>query len=154
MNWDQQYLADNEPSEKDISNFISNPIWEELNTFLQESYEVQPSYSYSSCSDQPGWNVKYQKAGRSLCTLYPMQGFFIALVVIGTKEKDEAEFLAPSFSPHVQELLKTAGGLAGARWLMINVTSRQTLEDVKQLIQLRRPIKKKRSSSAPTKNKS
>ncbi|WP_423245054.1 DUF3788 family protein [Heliorestis acidaminivorans] len=25
--------------------------------------------TYSKCSAQPGWNVKYKKSGKSLCTL-------------------------------------------------------------------------------------
>jgi hypothetical protein len=35
--------------------------------------------------------VKYQNSGKSLCTLYPMEGYFIALVVIGAKEEEEVE---------------------------------------------------------------
>lgn len=31
--------------------------------------------------------MKYRKSGRSLCTLYPMDGHFVALVVIGEHEK-------------------------------------------------------------------
>jgi AraC family transcriptional regulator len=27
-----------------------------------------------------GWNVKYRKGGRALCSLYPKQGYFLALV--------------------------------------------------------------------------
>lgn len=146
MEWAERFSADNEPSPAKIADFIASPLWEELNTFLQESYEVEPRYSYSSCSEQPGWNVKYQKAGRSLCTLYPMPGYFIALVVIGAKEKAGAEFLAPSMSKHVQTLLDKDACMASARWLMIHVTDEQILDDVKQLIQVRRAIKKAKES--------
>jgi hypothetical protein len=27
-----------------------------------------------------GWNIKYQKSGKSICTIYPQQGYFLALV--------------------------------------------------------------------------
>lgn len=142
MEWINLFPADTQPSEKQISDFIASSLWADLNRFLRESYEVEPKYSYSVCSGQPGWNVKYQKAGRSLCTLYPMEGFFIALVVVGAKEQMEAELLAPTFTEHVQVLLKSSGGISGARWLMINVTDNAILEDVKTLIQVRRKIKK------------
>lgn len=92
---------------------------------------------YSKCSAQPGWNIKYQKSGKSLCTLYPMEGYFIALVVIGEKERPQAELLMPALTPYTQEIYHNAGGLNGARWLMLNVTAEDVLQDVKSLIMLR-----------------
>lgn len=142
MDWTQVYDADKQPTKEDIAAFIANPLWEDLNSFLQENNQAEPNYSYSNCSGQPGWNVKYQKAGRSLCTLYPMSGFFIALVVIGTKEEAEADLMAPILSEHVQQLLASSVSVMGGRWLMIHVTDEQILDDVKRLIQLRRKIKK------------
>lgn len=119
-----------------------------MNDFLRKNYEVEPSYSYSTCSGQPGWNVKYQKAGRSLCTLYPMSGYFIALVVIGVKEQVEAEFLLSTCSKYIQELYQASHFSAGGKWLMINVVDDKILNDVKQLIQTRRKIKKKQCGTS------
>ena len=90
MSWVNLYSADRQPTKAEIAEYIANPLWDEMNDFLRKNYKVEPSYSYSACSGQPGWNIKYQKAGRSLCTLYPMSGYFIALVVIGAKEQVEA----------------------------------------------------------------
>lgn len=143
MEWINLYPASKQPSEAEIAEYISNPLWRDLNDFLQMNYEVEPSYSYSTCSAQPGWNVKYQKAGRSLCTLYPMSGFFIALVVIGTKEETEAEPLMLSCDESIQQMYSRAVPLMGGRWLMIRVTSDKILEDVKLLIQVRRKIKRR-----------
>ena len=142
MEWENKYQSDNMPSEKQISEYISSLFWEDLNIFLQENYDVKPKYTYSSCSMQTGWNVKYQKSGRSLCTLYPMDGYFIALVVIGAKEELETELILPTFTEYVQNLMKTSSGMLGSSWLMINVTNESILEDVKTLIQIRRKIKK------------
>lgn len=142
MQWSNKFEKDNMPNENEISKYISSPLWEELNAFLVQNYDVEPKYSYSSCSMQAGWNVKYQKAGRSLCTLYPMDGFFIALVVIGSKEAMETELLLPTLTDYVQKLYKISEGTSGSKWLMINVTSTDILEDVKALIQIRRKIKK------------
>lgn len=141
MEWAELYSASEQPTEEQISDFIGNPLWTVLNDFLQESYGVLPKYSYSCCSMQAGWNVKYQKAGRALCTLYPMKGFFTALVVIGAKEEFEAGLLAPTLSDYVQGLINSTGMVMGGRWLMINVTDERILEDIKSLIQLRRKFK-------------
>lgn len=141
MEWAKQYPADRQPNESEIALFINNPLWEGLHNFLREGYSVAPAYSYSGCSAQPGWNVKYQKAGRSLCTLYPMPGFFIALVVIGAKEMHEAELLMPLCSADTRELFARTPFSAGGKWLMLQVTSPEIFEDVKRLVQVRRKIK-------------
>ncbi len=141
MEWAGLFGADKRPSETQIAEYIATPLWASLNDFLRENYGVQPSYEYSGCSAQPGWNVKYKKGGRSLCTLYPMSGFFIALVTVGSKEEAEAELLAPTFTNHVQELMRTAARVMGARWLMIHVTDEQVLDDVRRLVRIRHKIR-------------
>ncbi len=143
MDWTQLYGPDKQPAAAEIAGYINNPLWAEINQFLAENYEVVPSYTYSSCSAQPGWNVKYQKAGRSLCTLYPMDGYFTALVVIGAKEQVAAELIMPLCSAYTQTLFAGSVAVAGARWLMMDITNSSILEDAIRLIQLRRKIKKK-----------
>ncbi|MDF2567455.1 MAG: hypothetical protein K0R90_911 [Oscillospiraceae bacterium] len=137
MDWHTLYNQDNPPSVEETSQFVGNPLWENLNDYIQSAYQLKPKFSYSKCSAQPGWNVKYQKSGKSLCTLYPMQGYFIALVVIGEKETQDTELLLPSLSVNVQELYQRTSFLCGGRWLMIDVTDKQTLKDVICLINIR-----------------
>lgn len=141
MEWVSLYSANTQPTPAEIAQYINHPLWIKLTTYLQDNYQVEPKYTYSSCSAQPGWNVKYQKGGKSLCTLYPMDGFFIAMVTIGRKEEVEAELLASTFTEYMQALMKKADKLNGARWLMIEVTDAEILENVKTLIRLRRQIK-------------
>ena len=143
MDWVALYPADRQPGEAEIAAYIASPLWDDLNRFLSENYQVHPSCGYSACSGQPGWNVKYRKAGRSLCTLYPMPGYFIALVVIGGKEEAEARLALPACDPYTRRLFEDSVSMAGGRWLMISVTNERVLEDVKRLIQLRRKIQRK-----------
>ena len=62
--------------------YVDNPFWGELRTYLERAYDTAPVWEYSRCVPT-GWNIKYRKGGRGLCTLYPMRGYFTALVVIG-----------------------------------------------------------------------
>lgn len=140
--WHTLYGPDQQPETKTISEYINNPLWETLNSYIQESYTVQPTYSYSRCAAQPGWNVKYKKAGKSLCTLYPLAGYFIALVVIGNKEVNEAEAMMPMCTEYIRDLFENTPNSAMGQWLMIQVTDETILEDVERLIALRRPVKK------------
>jgi hypothetical protein len=81
--------------------------------------------------------VKYKKGGRALCTLYPDDGAFTAMVTVGSKEAAEADLLLPTFSDYLRELYDRTQAFNGARWLMIRVTEARVLEDVKTLIRLR-----------------
>ena len=137
MDWSERYDASSRPTLEDISEFIGNDLWGDMNDFLRQTYGVQPQTAYSSCSAQRGWNVKYKKGGKSLCTLYPMDGYFIALVVIGAKETAEAEMLMPLCTNYTQELYRQTAFSAGGRWLMMNVTDEKIWEDAKNLIKLR-----------------
>lgn len=137
MTWMEAYPKSKEPTLEEIAAFIASPLWSGLCTWAESSYSSAPKVEYSTCSGAPGWNVKYKKGGRALCTLYPEEGQFTALVTIGAKEAPEAELLLPTCSAYIRELFARTQTFNGARWLMIRVTDAQVLEDVKELIRLR-----------------
>lgn len=141
MEWSEVFREDQIPGWDDIRGYISSAQWEELNDWLKETFRSVPKTTYSKCAGQPGWNVKYQKGGKSLCTLYPMPGYFIALVVIGNKEMTEAELLAPTLSEYTKNLFESTRFSCGGKWLMLHVKSTEVLEDVKKLIGIRARIK-------------
>jgi len=140
--WDKND-GSQEPSLETISAYVNSPLWEQLRKHLEEQYQVRPVLEYSRCSMQQGWNVKYKKAGRTLCTLYPMQGYYIALVVVGERERAETELVLPFFTEYLQQLYHETKTGIGQKWLMINVTNDAVLEDLKQCIAIRRGVKKK-----------
>ncbi|MCI8466205.1 MAG: DUF3788 domain-containing protein [Lachnospiraceae bacterium] len=146
MDWKTLYTKENTPSLEQFMEYIENPLWIEFHDWIQSVYEVAPRMEYSRCSMQPGWNIKYKKGGKSLCTLYPMEGYFITLVVIGNKELTEAEFLMPSCSTYVQEIFRDTETGNGQKWMMIEVRDKAVMEDVFKLINLRKPLPRKVSS--------
>ena len=137
MSWFQRYPKSQQPTLEQISEYIESPLWGELCRWAEQSYRIEPKVEHSTCSGAPGWNVKYKKGGRALCTLYPDEGQFTALITVGAKEAPEAELLLPTCSDYIRELFARTQTMNGARWLMIRVTDAQVLEDVKKLIRLR-----------------
>ncbi|WP_041384672.1 DUF3788 family protein [Sphaerochaeta pleomorpha] len=127
-----------------IAKQVQNPLFDSLCSYLEETYQVKPVVEFSKCTMQYGWNVKYKKGGRSLCTLYPQEGSFLALIVIGYREMAEAEILLSFLTEYVQQVFADAKTGLQQKWLMIEVGSPEVLEDVKQLVALRRPIKRVR----------
>lgn len=137
MSWSTAYPQDTQPALAEIARYIASPIWQELCEYLEREYGVSPRVEHSICSGAPGWNVKYKKGGRSLCTLYPHQGFFTALVCIGGREQLAAELLLSGCCEYLQRLYAGAKPFNGSRWLMIEVTDEAIAEGVKLLIRTR-----------------
>jgi AraC family transcriptional regulator len=141
MLWSELFNNGQEPLDNQIKEFVDTPLWDDLANYLQQTYNVQPQLFYSCCSMQngfwKGWNVKYKKSGKSLCTLYPKQGHFIALIAVGAKETAEADLLIPLCDEYTQKLYRQTEFGTNGKWLMIDVTSGNVLNDVKNLISLR-----------------
>lgn len=104
---------------------------------LEKEYNPKSEITFSKCSGQPGWNLKYKKPSKSLCTIYPMEDYFIVLAVVGNKEKPEFEATIDEYSEQVIDLYNRSKFVCGGHWLMIAVTGEKDLEDVLRIISLR-----------------
>lgn len=146
MKWNELFNIEQIPSIEDIRTYIGETklIWDELVTYIDKTYNAKRQLDYSKDSLQPGWNVKYKKNGKALCTLYPMEGYFIALVVVGPKEEDEVRLgmEAGLFTSYVKELYEKSAYSSMGRWLMIVVKDNAVINDIRYLISIR--IKPKR----------
>jgi hypothetical protein len=137
MTWNEIYLKTAQPTLEQIREYIGSPLWQELCASLETGYSIQPVIEHSTCSGAPGWNVKYRKSGRALCTLYPRNGYFTALVSVSAAEATEAEMLLLTCTEAMQALFRRTAPFNGGRWLMIDVTDKAILADTLRLIGLR-----------------
>lgn len=137
MDWKTRFPIDRQPTIEEISAAVDNPLWDELLTHLEGTYHTAPKVEYSKCSMAPGWNVKYKKGSKAICTLYPQEGSYQCMVVIGEKQNAEAELLLPALDPAVQQLYRGTKSAMGGRWLMVPVTAPAVLDSLLQLIALR-----------------
>jgi len=137
MSWVTSYPKSDKPMLEEITRFIASPMWQDFCGYVEAGYGVKPTVEYSMCSGAPGWNVKYKKGGRSLCTLYPHEGYFTCLVCIGAKEVLEAELVLPFCTDYTRGLYEKARPVNGTRWLMVDVTGEEILEDAKRLVLVR-----------------
>lgn len=122
---------------EEIFTYIKEPAltwWREINTFIQQNYQISPQVTYSKCSAQKGWNVKYKKSGKSICTLYPEKESFIVLLVVKLEMVDIIEAMADNYDPAVMEMVRTARPFNGTKWLMIPIASESILKSVQELL--------------------
>ncbi len=126
------------PELEDIAEYIRNPLFMQFCTQIRQQYQCREKIEYSSCSWEKGWNVKFKKSGKTLCTIYPREGFFTVLAVVGAKEKDAVEALLPDCSAQLQEIYARTKEGNGQRWMMIDLEdSGPVYDDVFRLIQIR-----------------
>lgn len=131
-----------EPNMEEMSTFINNPLFAELCQHLENEYKVFCKIEYSKDVWLRGWNIKFKKAGKSLCTVYPKENYFTVLVVVGNKEKESVENLLPQMSGEIREIYAKTKEGNGQRWLMTDLeTSGAVYNDVLKLISIRRQSK-------------
>ena len=144
MTWMEAYPAHRQPDMEQIGRYIASPCWQPLLAWLEDTFHISPRIEYSRCSMQGGWNVKYKKGSRAVCTLYPEEGYFICMISVGAKEAPEAELALNGCTAYVRQFLKSSLDRPLPPWRTRGeVRNGEVLEDVKELIGIR--MRKKRS---------
>lgn len=126
------------PTECEMKEYINNDLWEDFSQYMKNTYNVIPKFEFSKCSLEYGWNVKFKKSGKTLCTVYPRENYFTVLVVIGKKEKETFENIYSSLSYDIQQIYKETEEGNNQKWLMIDLEDNdKRYEDVKKIIEIR-----------------
>lgn len=142
-----------QPSDADMMDTIGQPIaeaWTALRKFLVDTYDIVPVFN--SGGKKYGWNLQHRIGGRPLCELYPENGSFTALVILGKVELEQALQRVDTFGSIVRKALLETPRLHDGCWMYIRVsdplTCQQDVQDIQQLILIKRkPPRKKVSSS-------
>lgn len=126
------------PSLEEMGAYIGNPVFSEFCHEVERNYRCRGTLEFSSCSWEYGWNIKFRKSGKSLCTVYPREGYFTALVVVGQKETEAVEALLWECTPAIQELYHKTKTGNGQKWLMIDLEDKdEVYRDVFRLMEIR-----------------
>lgn len=75
----------------EIGEYIKNSVFNKLCAEIEAKYSSKAKIEYSSCSLERGWNIKYKKSGKSLCTIYLRESYFTVMVVVDRKEKKKSK---------------------------------------------------------------
>lgn len=127
-----------EPDLEMIGDFVRNESFMQFCHEIMESYQVKPTFEFSKCSWEMGWNIKFKKGSKTLCTVYPKEHYFTVMVVIGKREKEALIPIFDSFNSITQQTILNTKEGNGQRWIMLDCEDiDSTVEDVKRLIALR-----------------
>ena len=139
--WPQLFPMDRQPSMEELDRYADNPLWPELRQYLKDTYGAEPRMDYSRCGLEPGWNVKFKKGSKALTTVYLRPGYVTAMVSIAPKDEAAVEGILLTCTEATRTLYQNTASSKMGRWLMLDLTSPELLEDIKALLTLRaRPV--------------
>ena len=137
MEWSECYGKGQKPDFAAVEAFVGETLWGEFHAFMEANCPAAPKFEYSACTMQTGWNIKYKKSGKNVCTIYPMEGYLICMILIGGDGAVEAEARLEEFTPYVRELYRKTRLFNGSRWLFMEVRSREVLRDLEEFVYIR-----------------
>ena len=127
------------PTLSEAAQYVKNPVFMQFCVEIKEKYKCSEKIEYSSCSLERGWNIKFKKAGKNLCTLYLRETYFMVMVVVGQKEKQSVEAILPECTLGLRQIYSQTQEGNGQRWLMIDLEDKDDMyNDVFRLIDIRR----------------
>lgn len=149
MAYERLTERDKQPTDGDMISVIGPGLaggWTELRRFLVETYDLEPILNFGG--PRYGWNLQHRKGGRPLCEMYPECGSFTVLVILGSKELEEALAQLDSFGLTVRHALLDTPRYHDGCWMYMRMndalTVDQDVQDIERLILIKKkPPKKK-----------
>mgnify|MGYP001049852026 CR=1 FL=1 len=118
---------DYQPTLNEMGEYVRNPVFREFCGEIMGTYRCAEKIEYSSCSMERGWNVKFKKSGKSLCTIYLREQYFTVLLVVSRKEKEAVETIMPECCAALRDIYDRTREGNGQRWLMVDLEDRDEL---------------------------
>lgn len=128
------------PKHSDLINGIEETkrkLLVELCDHIEKTYKAKVQVDFSTCSMARGWNFKYKKSGRAVCTVYPEKDGFVMLITLNLEKLDYFNVVKDNFTEYIKNLVSTTTIFNKTKWLMINVDSAQIAEDVKKILSIK-----------------
>lgn len=135
MSFERIMGKDHRPTNKEILDTINDTaLWQGLRQYLELSYGLTSELvDYGKY----GWTLRYRKSGKTLCSLFPEQGAFTALIVLGKKESEKALNMVNQFNENVRKTIVDAEQFHDGRWLWIRVSEQSDIDSIRELLRLK-----------------
>ena len=129
----------NKPTDDDIYNSLqeAKPLWDSLISFLEDNYQVHGELIFYGKNF--GWALRYRKSGRVLIAVYPRKAEFLVQIILNENEIEEV--LGSDITPETRKIITETRMIREGKWIYLTVTKEDSLDDIKQLIIARHPLK-------------
>jgi hypothetical protein len=130
------------PNKQEIEKSMGNlyPLWIEIDKYIEEKYDFTKELIFFT--KKYGWSIKYRKSGRTMLYLFPEQGAFSALIVLGKKESETVNSMKDQLSEGVKKVFDITEQLHDGRWLWVRILTDSDLNSLKLLLKTKAKPKK------------
>lgn len=131
------------PAPRELEELLGTAFaaWQKVNALVEESYEMETLWSTGGKAGP--YEYKYRRGGKTLCALYPNKDKFGFMVVLGQKEREKFAEKREDISAATLREYDAAKVYHDGLWLMLWVEEEPPLEDIRQLLVVkRRPNRK------------
>jgi len=144
MNQEFSRMLDKEtrPNNETILDMIgktAGEAWTALTQYLGIEYDFKPETVFYG--RKYGWTVRYRRSGRTLCSLFPEEGAFTVLIVLGKKEVEKVFGRESKLSESTKTLIRDTKQVRGGRWLWIRILTTDDITDIKHLLHIKKQPK-------------
>lgn len=87
--------------------------------------------------------LKFKRGQKTILTIYSHEDRFTFLIILGKKEREIFEERAESFSDYICDYYNNAKTYHDGKWMFIDVTTTEQLEEIKKLIQIKKKPNRK-----------
>ncbi|MCL2538394.1 MAG: DUF3788 domain-containing protein [Alphaproteobacteria bacterium] len=126
------------PTKDDLIGIVKNKsALKKLITFIENDLGGAAQIDYSTCSMAPGWNLKYKRGARAICTIYPDKDYCGVMITLNRDALEQFDAMSELFSPAVRKLADEITPLNGAKWLTVDITAPGGFDDAKKMLILK-----------------
>jgi hypothetical protein len=124
------------PDQRDLEEALSNtfPWWNEIRNFTVKQYP-NAIEEWNCPGAKYGWSYRIKDKKRAIVYLLPRQNYFKVALVYGQKATDQA--IGSNIAGEIKEIIKSAPVYAEGRGFRIDVTSKEVIKDIKELIDIK-----------------
>ena len=116
-------------------------IWNKLNTFIQESYDMDRSWNTGGKAWK--YEYKYRRGGKTLCALYAREGCVGFMIILGKGERSKFEADRDNFSKEIQKIYDETQTYHDGKWVMFEPVDTTLFDDFIRLLRIKRKPNRK-----------
>jgi len=116
-------------------------MWNELTDTIDSLYDVERLWNKGFGE----WKIeyKYRRGGKTLCTFYAKENSAVLLITYGKAEREKFEKIKESVSNQLQDIYDRTETLHDGKWLWIPLDNEIKVEDIVEMLKIkRRPNRK------------
>lgn len=131
------------PSPEELADLMSPGVfnvWREIESFILTNYNMETEWDIGRKAGV--YEYKFRKSGKTLCALYAREKSFGFMVIFGKAEREKFEASREQYSAYIQSIYDNTHQYHDGKWLMIDVSDKSHLQEIKSLIMIKKKPKK------------